>query len=263
MESGAKCTPPSGERSEQRRKPEAELLPNPWFAISWLAIFAVLHSLGVLLYMIGYSACLGAGEEGVDSAEIQRQVEAHMGTPRGLAGVSIVGWTLLLPALLVASNFRGQSWRQTLAIRGFGFRSLWRWLPALAIYLAVETWMANLLDIKVSEFMEALAGSRHLLLALVMVLWAPMMEELLFRGYLFQAWRHSSLGLAGTLVLTSVLFALAHWQQYGWEELVFLFVFSVMMGLAREKSDSVLLPMLLHALSNLMVTVLVVYMGVL
>jgi membrane protease YdiL (CAAX protease family) len=246
----------------EQRVPAPEFLPDPWFAISWIVIFAILHVMGVSLYVAGYGNHLGVQGEIVEAAEIQKQVEAYMHTPAAMVGMSITGWCLVLPALLLASNFRGQSWRQTLAIRKFSVKSLWCWLLALVVYLALEGWVIDLLGIEQDDFMLSIAGSRHLPLALVTVLWAPLFEELLFRGYLFRAWRNSDLGLSGTLLLTSALFAMTHWGQYGWEPLGFLFAFSVMMGLAREKSGSVLLPVVLHALSNFVVVVLVIYMDV-
>jgi membrane protease YdiL (CAAX protease family) len=123
--------------------------------------------------------------------------------------------------------------------------------------------IGRLVEIDPGEFMHMLAGSRHLPVALVIVLVAPVLEELLFRGYLFKAWRHTRLGLSGTLVLTSALFALLHWGQYHWVQLAFVFVLALGLGLAREKSGSVLLPMILHALNNLVSAILVIYLGLL
>nr|WP_277611316.1 CPBP family intramembrane glutamic endopeptidase [Microbulbifer celer] len=111
--------------------------------------------------------------------------------------------------------------------------------------------------------METLAGSKHLLLALIIVFAAPLLEELVFRGYLFRAWRHSRLGFSGTLLLTSILFALLHAGQYHWIQLSFIFVLALILGVAREKSGSVLLPMLLHLLNNLTSAVVVIYFGIL
>ncbi len=232
--------------------------PDPWFAINWLVIFSILHFLGMLLYIVGFGVFLDARGAVIEPAEIRRQLEA----PASLVAMSFAGWLLVLPALLLASSFRGQSWTQTLAVRGFALRHLWRWLLALATLLAAEILAVEFLAAGQGDFTQAIAGSRHIPMVLTVVLVAPLLEELIFRGYLFRAWRRSALGLSGTLLLTSALFALAHWGQYGTEQLGFLFVFSVMMGLARERSGSVLLPVFLHALGNLLVVIFVLCRGV-
>src|SRR5260370_238343 len=50
---------------------------------------------------------------------------------------------------------------------------------------------------------------------LAVVIAAPVSEELLFRGFLHRGWAPSWLGIAGTIILTSALWAALH-QQYNW-----------------------------------------------
>ena len=245
----------------------AQSLPGPWRATGWLLVFAVLHFLGVFLYLVGYGGYLGAqlGAQGevVDPAAIQLAVEAHLQTPAAMAGSYLVQFILILPLLLLVSNFKTRPRWSTLGVRPFAFGSIWRWLILLLLFLAGQLLAVRLLDIEQGEFMQLLAGSRHLPLVLVIVLAAPLLEELLFRGYLFTAWRQTRLGFSGTLLLTSGLFTLMHWGQYHWMQLSFVFVLALLLGLARERSGSVLLPMLLHLLNNLVSAVVVIYLGIL
>lgn len=104
-------------------------------------------------------------------------------------------------------------------------------------------------------------GVRHLGLFVIMVLVAPVVEELVFRGYFFQAWRNSFLGVWGTLLLTSVLFTLIHAGQYPLIILAMLFSFSVILGLAREKTGSTYVPMVMHAINNLLAFILINWLG--
>lgn len=244
-----------------------ERLPRPWRALGWLAVFVILHLAAIFLYVAGYGAYLGAqlGAAGqvVDPAAIQGEVEAHLQTPGALAGIYLFQFCLMLPLLLAISQFREQSRWMTLGVGRFPARSLLAWLPVLAVFMVLQMLAVRLFAIDPGEFMRSLAGSRHLLLILVMVLVAPVLEELLFRGYLFRAWRHTRLGLTGTLLLTSLLFTAIHGAQYHFLQLAFVFVLSLILGIARERSGSVLLPMLLHALNNLVSAVLVVYLGIL
>lgn len=244
-----------------------ELLPHPWRAMGWLFVFVMLHFLGVFLYVVGYGGYLGAqlGAQGnsVDAAAVQAAVEAHMQTAAAMAGGYLMQFFLILPLLLLVSNFKSQSRWCTLGVRRFDFESIGRWLLLLALFLAGQILTVRLLNVEQGEFIQMLAGSRHLPLALVVVLAAPLLEELLFRGYLFSAWRHSRLGLSGTLLLTSGLFTLMHWGQYHWVQLSFVFLLALILGLARERTGSVLLPILLHLLNNFVSAIVVIYLGIL
>jgi membrane protease YdiL (CAAX protease family) len=131
----------------------------------------------------------------------------------------------------------------------------------LAIYLLLQALINTVFGVAPTEFLESVSGSKNLWLSLMLITLAPVLEELLFRGYLFKAWRHSSLGLTGTLLLTSVLFVGLHWGQYHWTLLAFLFLFSIILGLAREKSGSIWVPVILHAVNNLFCVVFLVYLG--
>ncbi len=81
---------------------------------------------------------------------------------------------------------------------------------------------------------------------------APFIEELIFRGYLYQGWRRTGLGNYGTIALTSVLFTLFHLGQSNLHMLGYVFVFGLLLGAARYKSSSLYLPIYLHFLNNVM-----------
>ncbi|AMX01520.1 CPBP family glutamic-type intramembrane protease [Microbulbifer thermotolerans] len=159
-----------------------------------------------------------------DPAEIQAAVAAHLQTPAAIVGSYLVQFFLIIPVLLAVANFKTQSLWSTLAVRPFAIKLVWLWIGLLLVFLAVQSFLVRLLDVAPGEFMQMLAGSRHLPLVLVIVLVAPVLEELIFRGYLFTAWRQSRLGLTGTLLLTSALFALMHWGSItGSRRFLFLF----------------------------------------
>lgn len=88
------------------------------------------------------------------------------------------------------------------------------------------------------------------LLAVALVVAAPMWEELFFRGLVWQGWARSPLGPIGASLLTSLCWTTLH-IQYGWLELTTIFICGVVLGLIRWKSGSVLLTMVLHAVQNL------------
>lgn len=248
-------------------EPQPSAVPGPWKAAGWLCVIAGLHLLSIFLYLMGYGGYLGAQlasqGQSVDPQEIQAIVQGHMQTPAGIVGYYLVQFALLFPLVLLVAHFKNQSRWETLAVKAFPVSSVWRWVLLLVVFLGVQTLVYQFWEIDHGEFMQMLSGSRHLPLALVVVLVAPVLEELVFRGYLFKAWRQSRLGFSGTLLLTSLLFALVHGGQYGLVQVGMVFVLGAILGLAREKSGSVLLPMLLHALNNLVSAIFVIYLGLL
>jgi hypothetical protein len=80
------------------------------------------------------------------------------------------------------------------------------------------------------------------LIALIVV--APVVEELIFRGIIFQRWA-TKWGIAPALVVSSLLFGILHANFIG------LFVFGLMMALLYVKTRTLIVPIACHALNNL------------
>lgn len=83
---------------------------------------------------------------------------------------------------------------------------------------------------------------------------APIMEEMLFRGFFFTGLLHSRAGAAGAIVIPSVIWAAMH-LQYGIHEIVLIFVFGLLLGGLRLKTGSILPTIFVHAVSNLISTI--------
>jgi membrane protease YdiL (CAAX protease family) len=78
---------------------------------------------------------------------------------------------------------------------------------------------------------------------------APLVEEFIFRGIVWRGWRASRLGVVGTMVLTSLLWASLH-VQYPLLIIGYIFVLGLLLGWAREKTGSLWVPVGMHALNN-------------
>lgn len=81
---------------------------------------------------------------------------------------------------------------------------------------------------------------------------APIMEEFLFRGFMFRGWSESFLGPIGAVVLTSVLFGLFHFQ-YDWVERVWVCVFGLVLCTFRWRTNSTWLTVVVHSAVNIFV----------
>jgi uncharacterized protein len=78
---------------------------------------------------------------------------------------------------------------------------------------------------------------------------APIAEELLFRGLLFGVLRESWLGFAGTLMTTAALWSALH-MQYSLYGLIAIFFIGLYLGWLRERTGSLVPPIICHALYN-------------
>ena len=95
------------------------------------------------------------------------------------------------------------------------------------------------------------------IMGIAIVVIAPFIEELLFRGYLHDQIRKGK-GAAITVVLTSLLFSLVHFSIVA---LLPIFLMGLVMGWARERSGSILPSLLLHAGNNLVALMILSIQG--
>ncbi|MBF25347.1 MAG: hypothetical protein CMP49_02370 [Flavobacteriales bacterium] len=80
----------------------------------------------------------------------------------------------------------------------------------------------------------------------------PIFEELLFRGFLFKGLENSFLGGKGAVIISSILFSIVH-MQYGLLVIILMiFPMAVLLGYARLKSGSLLIPIILHVVNNIL-----------
>ncbi len=98
-----------------------------------------------------------------------------------------------------------------------------------------------------------MAGSLPLFFLAVIVV-APLGEEIAFRGFLFRGLSNTWLGIAGTIIVTSAIWALMH-VQYDWVEIAQILLIGLVLGWLRWASGSTALTILLHMLTNLGATI--------
>lgn len=174
----------------------------------------------------------------------------------------LVQFVVFVPLAILALKLPGQKWFEAIDLKWVPTKKIAQWT---GIWLACWTTALLLywqLPVPADPFLQAVNGTRHQGVALASILLAPMFEEIIFRGCGFRLWRHTGLGLHGTLLLTSVLFMLMHIHQYSWFVLMLIFFFGVLLGLAREKTGSLLIPLLLHTLNNVFAVVLIIWLGI-
>jgi uncharacterized protein len=140
-----------------------------------------------------------------------------------------------------------------LALRSVPFATHARWLGTIVLFLLASELLAWAVGHQgaVEVMIEYYRSAKPVwLFWFAVVVGAALFEELLFRGFMFKGLRASRLGLTGAIVLPAILWALIH-VQYPAYEMTQIFVFGLLLGVARERTGSVLVPIGMHALNNL------------
>jgi membrane protease YdiL (CAAX protease family) len=107
---------------------------------------------------------------------------------------------------------------------------------------------------QVDTYRTARDGGTLPLLWLTFVLVAPVAEEIMFRGFLFRGWVRSEQSAVPAIVVISLLFAAIH-VQYDWFGMLQVFFIGLLLAIARWRSGSTLLTILMHVLINFWATV--------
>lgn len=230
---------------------------SPWTAVAVFALqFLAVTFLGVLLASAVASGAVGE--------TIQRVVLLPA------SSIAAAGFTLLV----VSRRFPGQTWRlrgpQRPAWRAVGTGLVW----GLGSYLAVGLGLGSLLQALATagggelpeiqttfrDFAADPAVAPVFLFGAIVL--APIGEELLFRGMLFQALR-SRFGVWPGIGVSAIAFALVHWDPtttLGGNLLVVTTIFALGMLLAWmfHRTGSLVVPVAAHCIFNAISAVLLV-----
>lgn len=104
---------------------------------------------------------------------------------------------------------------------------------------------------KVSQDMAT--GMNSILGILAVVLFAPIFEEILFRGLIFkELYKSSPLWLA--LILQAIIFGVAHGNKL---QFIYTFILGLALALTYHWSNSIITPIILHCTYNILGTLLV------
>lgn len=88
------------------------------------------------------------------------------------------------------------------------------------------------------------------LVAIALVVAAPLAEELVFRGFMFRGLAESRVGVLGAILIPSAVWAVMH-VQYSPFYILHIFIIGLLFGWLRWRSGSTTLTLILHAIINL------------
>lgn len=165
-------------------------------------------------------------------------------------------------SLLPGSPFwRTLGWRKITRPDGRRPRSPWLFFFAgcgLSLAVLIATYkMQPPEDVPIEELFRY--KNTAMLFMAMAVLIAPLVEETVFRGYLYPLFA-KTFGVASSVVLTGILFGLMHGAQLGWTWglVLVLVAVGVIFTLVRARTGSVYASFLLHLGYNSMIAVLTI-----
>ena len=233
--------------------------------ISWswphLIVFIFFGFASLLIVQLSLAFYVSANRH-LSAKQIEQAFESN---PQLLVGSNVLWYALLFLFLYVTLAvlrdlpfWRSLGWRRLNANPATGKRSAWMYFLSgcgLAFFVAAASYnMKNTEHLPIQEIFKNRTGA--MLLMAMAVLIAPLVEETVFRGYLYPLFA-KSLGVLPGILITGVLFGLMHGSQLGWTwRLVAMLTFvGVIFTLARARTGTVLASFLLHLGYNSMIAV--------
>jgi hypothetical protein len=230
--------------------PDAPCAPwGFWASLAW----ALLATAAWFATQAGLSALMLKGF-GLDLDVTREEIDAVM--PHGVF-ISIVAIAAVPVGLGVIALAVRRARCRLSDYLALGWPAPREWLigvVTILVLLPVADFVSYLLgydvtpDFVTDVYRSARDGGAVWLLALAVVAAAPVVEEVIFRGFLLPGLA-PRIGAAGAMVLTSLGWSAMH-MQYEPYYLLHIFVLGLALGWLRWRSGSTLLVIVLHALVN-------------
>lgn len=235
--------------------------PRPWSfwaTMGWMLIVAVAYILAYVVVMIAMVLYLAATQSPEASHAFMRDPEED-GTFLCLG--TIVAALLCTATILLIIRPTRLPVREYLALRQPRGRTWLLWLAIMTLVILVQELTYIFVGTEEdAAFMPTIydSAATPVLVYLGIVLAAPLLEEVVFRGFMYTGFAISRIGVAGAILVPAVLWALLH-IQYSPGVIGIIFGLGIVFGIARWWTGSLLIPLVLHAYQNLIATLQVAY----
>src|ERR1700722_542788 len=242
--------------------PARRILPED-LRVSWswphLILFIFFGFASLMIVQLGFVFYVSANRH-LSAVQVQRVFE---NSPQLLVESNVLWYALLFLFLYVTLAvlrdvpfWRSLGWRKLNANPRTGSGSPWMYFFSgcgLAIFVALASYnIKNSDHLPIQEIFKNRSGAFLLMTMAVFV--APLVEETVFRGYLYPLFA-KSLGVLPGILITGVLFGLMHGSQLGWtfRLVALLTLVGVIFTFARARTGTVLASFLLHLGYNSMI----------
>lgn len=171
-----------------------------------------------------------------------------------LAITTIVSMPLvILVSLLFAKLRKRLSIKEYFCLYSPGKHQYIKWILGLLVFSLCSDGLSVLLGKPIiPEFMVHVYRTALFtpLLWLALIIAAPLSEEVIFRGFLFKGIENSRIGGTGAILISSLGWAALH-VQYDLYGIATVFVGGLLLGIARLKSQSIYVPIIMHMVWSL------------
>ena len=227
-----------------------------WGTLLWGVVILIVFLIGQVLPLLGYMF--------VQNMEITFEsfntLAASATTNSFLLFLSSIGGVLLtVPIVLgIAKLKKGSILKEYFSLNGFKLKTLGFWILVFIVLQVATGFLIDSLGAKeIPDFMMNLkypTCMEKILLLVAVVVAAPIVEEVVFRGFLLKGFTNSFIGMHGAVLITSALWAVIH-MQYEIAYLIAIFLIGLVFGYARLLTNSLYIPMIMHALMNFLAIV--------
>jgi len=209
-----------------------------WATVGFSCVIAVVYFLFAIIVCFGFIAV-------ADRRDPQFGVTAPL-----VVGLSV----------LFAKIRKNITIKEYLCLNRTGWKELSKWSLILFLFIVCSDTLTFFTGRSiVPDWMVTTHKTAYFtpLLWLALLVAVPLSEEVFFRGFLFKGIENSRIGPTGALIITSLVWSVAH-TQYDAYGIASLFVGGLLLGWARLKSNSIYIPIAMHTLMNLIGTIEVV-----
>jgi membrane protease YdiL (CAAX protease family) len=222
-----------------------------WATLALSAVIAVIYA-GAQGLAIGVMVGI---ESGVSALANKEELMASISSNGTYLSVGVI-FSAWMGSLAIGGAIllrKGITLKEYLAVKNLPLKTYARWLAFVLIFLFGWGVVNLVLNIPSSDWMAEIyesAGYLPLLWVAVVVA-APLIEELFFRGFLFEGLRDSWMGPTGAVLVTSLAWAAIH-MQYEMFQLAIIATLGILLGIAKLKTRSLYIPIAMHTFNNLL-----------
>ena len=231
---------------------------KPWGFWATLGFSAIIFALFSALQIVVVTAFVFVAKAEHPELDLEAYAKSLSSNGFCLAISVIVSGLICIPLTLLFTKLRKNiSVKNYIGFREPLIREWVKWLLILGGFLFLSDAVSILLHQPiVPPFMADAYKTASFLPALLfaMIIVAPIFEEIFFRGFLFQGIRYSRLGPIGAIGMTSFFWAVIH-LQYDVYGITTLFALGLLLGIARLKTGSIHLLMVMHSVTSLVATI--------
>ncbi len=230
------------------------------FTLVIIAAFFIAQGIVIIVPVIGsLFSNIGAGVSSPDelTKRLMDQLNSRLGLLQSIATIvsGVVGTGLILVFIKAR---KGARIAEYLGLKKISIKTALAAIGITVVYLGLATVVETLLGVQNDETIVNQIYDTSIsppLFWIAVIIFAPLFEEALFRGFLFEGLRRSRLGIYGAVMLTAFGWAILHGLQYNIIGIIYIFLLGIIMGVVRWKTNTIWSTFIMHAVVNLVATI--------